>query len=251
MKKIILPLILSSTLTLSACQTSNDGTTNDWMGSAGSILNSGIFQTAAGAALSSSEISVGLREALRVGTDVVVNQLGRSGGFGNDPKIRIPLPSQLQQIDSALNTIGMGALTNDLKAKMNTAAEIATPRAKEYFISAISQMTIADAQSILSGQNDAATQYLRRTMGAQLSGDISPIIQSALNQAGAVQAYDRVVGQYASMPFMPDIKADLNAYVVDKAMDGIFYYVAQEEAAIRANPAKRTTEILRKVFGAQ
>jgi len=221
------------------------------MGSAGSILNSGIFQTAAGAALSSSEISVGLREALRVGTDVVVNQLGRSGGFGNDPKIRIPLPSQLQQIDSALNTIGMGALTNDLKAKMNTAAEIATPRAKEYFISAISQMTIADAQSILSGQNDAATQYLRRTMGAQLSGDISPIIQSALNQAGAVQAYDRVVGQYASMPFMPDIKADLNAYVVDKAMDGIFYYVAQEEAAIRANPAKRTTEILRKVFGAQ
>ena len=86
-------------------------------------------------------------------------------------------------------------------------------------------------------------------MGTQLAGDISPIIQNALNQAGAVQAYDRVMGQYATMPFMPDVKADLNAYVVDKAMDGIFFYVAKEEAAIRENPAKGTSEILRKVFG--
>jgi hypothetical protein len=199
--------------------------------------------------LSSTEISAGLREALTIGTSAVVSQLGQSGGFNLDPAIKIPLPGQLQSVDNALTKFGLGSLTADLKNRMNTAAEIATPRAKELFINAISQMTISDAQSILTGPNDAATSFLRRTMGAQLSTDIAPIVQNALSQAGAIQSYDKVMGQYAALPFMPDVKSDLNSYVVEKAMDGIFYYVAQEEAAIRANPAKRTTEILQKVFG--
>lgn len=250
MKKTIIPLILSSTLALSACQTSGAGTTaTDWLSTAQSVLNNPLLGNVATSALSSTEISAGLREALTVGTNTVVSQLGQSGGFNGDPAIKIPLPGQLQNVDDALTKFGLGSLTSDLKNRMNAAAEIATPRAKELFISAISQMTISDAQSILTGPNDAATSFLRKTMGGELSTDIAPIVQNALSQAGAVQAYDNVMGQYAALPFMPDVKADLNSYVVDKAMDGIFYYVAQEEAAIRANPAKRTTEILQKVFG--
>jgi hypothetical protein len=142
-------------------------------------------------------------------------------------------------------------LTNDLKTRMNDAAEIATPKAKSLFLDAISTMTITDAQDILFGADNAATNYLRSRMGSALGVEIEPIIQSALNQAGAVQAYDSVMGQYQSLPFMPDVKANLTNHVVDKALDGIFYYVAQEEAAIRNNPAKRTTELLQKVFAAQ
>lgn len=193
-------------------------------------------------------MTAGLREALSVGTNIVVNQLGQSGGFLNDSNIQIPLPSQLQKVDEALTAIGFGALTNDLKTRMNTAAEIATPKAKALFLDAISTMTIADAQDILFGADNAATSYLQSRMGSALGMEIEPIVQNALNQAGAVQAYDRAIGQYQNLPFMPDIKADLTNHVVDKALDGIFYYVAVEEAAIRNNPAKRTTELLQKVF---
>jgi hypothetical protein len=145
----------------------------------------------------------------------------------------------------------LGSMTDDLEMRLNSAAEAATPKAKALFINAISQMSIADAKGILTGPDNAATSYLRQTMGVELGTEMQPLIQSALSQAGAVQAYDQVVGRYASIPFMPDVKADLNDYVVGKALDGIFYYVAQEEAAIRQDPAKRTTELLQKVFAAQ
>jgi len=249
MKNTFLTLTLSSTLILSACQSSGTQGGTDWLSATQNIFGSELFQSTASSALSSSEISAGLREALKIGTNTVVAQLGRSGGFSNDAAIQIPLPSQLQTVDNALSKFGLGGLTSDLKSRMNDSAEIATPRAKELFFNSISKMTIDDAKSILTGPNDAATSFLRRTMGAELSTDIAPIIQSALNQAGAVQAYDKVMGQYASLPFISNVKTDLNSYVVNKTLDGIFYYVAQEEAAIRDNPAKRTTEILQKVFG--
>ena len=149
--------------------------------------------------------------------------------------------------------LGMNSLTSDLETRLNRAAEAATPLAKKYFISAIQNMTINDAQAILNGPQDAATQYLRRTMGVDLSRDIQPIITQTLSEAGAIQAYDAVANRYAQIPLVTalasDGKAQLNNYVTEKALDGIFYYVAQEEAAIRQNPAKRTTELLRKVFG--
>lgn len=199
--------------------------------------------------LSTEQIVSGLKEALRVGSSDVVSQLGKTGGFNLDPKIRIPLPATLAKVDTGLKTIGMGQLTDDLQVRMNNAAEQATAQALPLFINAIQQMTIADARSILSGQQDAATQYLRKTMGTELAQKIQPIVGTTLQQAGAVQAYDRVMGQYAAMPLVSGVKTDLNNFVTEKAMDGIFYYVAREEAAIRANPAKRTTEILRTVFG--
>ena len=212
------------------------------------LLNSPLAEQVAQSALSNAEIAQGLREALNVGTKTVVSQLGQSGGFSLDPNIKIPLPKSLQKIDDTLSKIGLNGLTDDLKSKINSAAELATPKAKALFMDAITSMSITDAKEILFGADNAATTYLRSKMGAGLTTEMQPLIQNALNQAGAVQAYDRVMGQYDALPFMPDVKSDLNNYVVDKALDGIFYYVAQEEAAIRANPAKRTTEILQKVF---
>ena len=249
MKNRFATILLSSTLTLSACQTNSDGQGVDFGSLAQGVLNSQLFQTTISSTLSNADITAGLREALNVGTDVVVNQLGQSGGFSMDPLIRIVLPDELNAVDKTLSKVGLDGLTKDLKNRMNAAAEIATPRAKELFVNAISSMTITDAKNILNGPNDAATQYLRKTMGAQLGTDMMPIIANALNQAGAVQAYDQVMNQYQNLSFMPNVKANLNDYVVDKTLDGIFYYVAQEEAAIRENPAKRTTELLKKVFG--
>lgn len=200
-------------------------------------------------ALTNSEITAGLREALNIGTGNVVRQVGVLNGFNLDPKIHIPLPPTLARVDSALSLIGMSSLTDDLELRLNRAAELAAPKAKDLFISAISQMTINDARQILSGPNDAATQFFRRTMGAQLGQEISPIVANTLASSGAIQAYDRALGQYSQIPLVANVKADLNQYVVDRALDGIFYYVAQEEAQIRENPAARTTELLRRVFG--
>lgn len=242
MKRI---LSLVSVLALGGCQT--DG----WQDTAQTLLNSpGLSAASANAgSLSVAQITAGLKEALNIGSNNVVSQLSKKGGFNLDPKIRIPLPDTLQKVDSALKPIGMSYLTEDLQNRMNGAAEAATAEVLPLFVSAIQKMTIDDARSILSGRQDAATQYLRKTMGAELSQKIQPIVASALTQAGAVKAYDNVVGQYEKMPFMPDVKANMNDFVTQKAMDGIFYYVAREEAAIRENPAKRTTDLLRTVFG--
>jgi hypothetical protein len=116
-------------------------------------------------------------------------------------------------------------------------------------VDAIAAMTIQDAAKILNGPDDSATQYFRKSMGPGLAKEMEPIVDSTLAEAGAVQAYDSMMGQYKAIPFMPDAKADLTDYVVDKGLDGIFHYVAKEEAAIRNNPAARTTDLLKKVFG--
>lgn len=239
---LITSLLISAALT-SAC------VSDDWQNTASSILNTQMGTSSSASSLTTAQITQGLKEALRVGTGTVVSQLGKSGGFNLDPKIRIPLPANLAKVDTALTAIGMGRLTDDLETKMNSAAELATVQAKELFLQSIQQMTIDDARQILSSQQDAATQYLRRTMGQELASRIQPIVQSTLAQTGAIKAYDTVTSQYAALPFVSGLKTDVNNYVAEKAMDGIFYYVAQEEAAIRQNPAKRTTEILKIVFG--
>jgi hypothetical protein len=230
----------------------------DWMGAAKNILNSTTTGARTGTntgadTLSQGDIATGLREALRVGTNAVVKRLGVINGFNLDPKVHIPLPKTLQRVDGALSAIGMASVGDDLELRLNRAAEAATPRAKELFIAAIQKMTIDDARKILSADPTAATQYLRRTMGAELARDMTPVVASSMAQVGAIGAYDRMAANYKSIPVVgaaiPDGKAQMTKYVVDRAMDGIFYYVGQEEAAIRANPAKRTTDILKKVFG--
>ena len=224
----------------------------DWLKTGKDLLGT-VGSTPADSAsdLTSSEIASGLKDALRVGTETVVNQLGQLDGFNADPAIHIPLPDSLNQVKSALSTIGMSSMMDDLELKLNRAAEEATPPAKKLFWDAISAMTLDDVQGIYNGPDDSATRYFQGKMSDPLAAEMQPIVEDALNQVGAIQSYDTVMGQYASLPFVPDVKADLNKYVVDKGMEGIFHYVAREEAAIRNDPLKRTTDILQKVFGAK
>jgi len=201
------------------------------------------------AGLSNSDMIAGLKDALRVGSENVVGRLGKTDGFNADPKIHIPLPESLQTVKSALSAVGMGSMMDDLELRLNRAAEMATPKAKRIFGNAIKSMNFADAKKILSGPDDAATRYFKGKMSTPLSDEMRPIVKKALSQAGAVQAYDSVMGKYQSLPFMPDVKANLTQHVVQLGLAGIFRYMAEEEAAIRKNPVKRTTSILKKVFG--
>jgi len=199
--------------------------------------------------LSNSDMIAGLKDALRVGSERVVGQLGKTDGFNADPEIHIPLPENLQSVKSALSAVGMGSMMDDLEVRLNRAAETATPKAKRLFGNAIKSMNFDDAKKILNGPDDAATQYFKGKMTSPLSDEMRPIVKKALNQAGAVQAYDSVMGKYQSLPFMPDVKANLTQHVVTLGLAGIFHYMAAEEIAIRKNPVKRTTSILKKVFG--
>lgn len=223
----------------------------DWLSKGQDLLKQTTQTDSEGVSLSSlsdSDITLGLKEALRVGSERVVDQLGSVDGFNNDSQIHIPLPQSLQIVKTTLNKAGMGGILNDLELKLNRAAEQATPQAKQLFWNSIEQMTLDDVQTIYNGPDDAATQYFKGKMSAPLRESMAPVVDETLNQVGAVQMYDQVMSQYQAIPFVPDVKTNLNSYVLDKGLDGIFYYLAQEEAAIRKDPVKRTTEILQKVF---
>jgi len=197
------------------------------------------------------EIGAGLKDALRVGSEQVVSRLGRVDGFNTDSTVHIPLPKQLDTVKSALGKIGMSGSLQDLELKINRAAEIATPKAKRLFSQAIADMKFDDVRAIYEGPQDAATKYFRTRMSPSLAEEMRPVVKSSLASVGALQVYDSVMKKYRSIPLVPDVKTDMTGYVVERGMDGIFYYMAQEEAAIRRNPARRTTELLRRVFGAK
>jgi len=225
-----------------------------WMDQIGGMINSGEKSQPTAtmpslAALSDSDMIAGLKDALRVGSANVIGQLSKLDGFNSDSKIHIPLPDSLQTVKSSLATVGMSGMMDDLELRLNRAAETATPKAKRIFSDAIQAMSFDDAKKILHGPSDAATRYFKDKMSKPLGEEMRPIIEKALQQAGAVQAYDSVMGKYRSMPFVPDVKANLTKHVLDLGLAGIFRYMAEEEAAIRKNPLKRTTNMLRKVFG--
>ena len=199
--------------------------------------------------LSTDDLQKAFKQALTKGSETVVNQLSMEDGFNGDKAIHIPLPKSLQKANSIMNKVGMGSLMDDLELKLNRAAEAATPEAKALFVNAVKKMSFEDAQKIYHGPQDSATQYLRSKTGTDLQAKMRPIIEKNLNSVGAVSAYERAVSEYKDLPFVPDVKANLLQHVTEKGMDGMFYYLAKEEAAIRQNPVKQTTEILKKVFG--
>lgn len=201
------------------------------------------------AALSDQEIGGGLREALKVGADAVVSNIGVLDGFNADPKIHIPLPDSLATVQSTLSRIGLSGMMDDLETRLNRAAETAAPEAREVLWQAIDEMTWDDARGILEGPDDSATRYLEAKMSSPLAERMRPIVDSSLREVGAVRAYDDAMGRYDAVPFVPDVKANLTDHVLQRALRGLFLYLGEEEAAIRQNPAKRTTDLLRKVFG--
>ena len=199
--------------------------------------------------LSNADISKAFKQALQIGSENVVKQLGKTDGFNADSLIHIPLPDDLKKIRKVLKKVGMERYADELELKLNRAAEAATPKAKALFVQSIKQMTFEDVKQIYNGPEDSATRYFKRKMSLALAKEMRPIVKKTISQVGAVNSYDKMIGKYKDLPFVPDVKADLTQHVVDKGMDGIFYYLAKEEAEIRKDPVRHTTDLLRKVFG--
>jgi hypothetical protein len=242
--------IISAVLVLVSLTIHTDCVEGSWWDKGVSIFDSLTKDTSLDKP-SRSDIGDAFKEALRIGSENVVKQLGQFDGFNADPKIHIPLPEELATVKTVLGKIGMSSIVEDLELKLNRAAEVATPKAKKLFWQAITEMTFDDVMNIYEGPDDSATQYFRDKMSPGLKKEMQPLVENSMSQVGAVQAYDTVIGQYSSLPFVPDVKADLTEYVLQKGIDGIFYYIAKEEAAIRRDPVKQTTELLKRVFGAQ
>jgi len=190
-----------------------------------------------GSSLSVTDIAAGLKEALKTGTGKVTAQLGAKDGFNADPLAHIPLPQSLQKVQSGLKMVGMSGLADDLELRLNRAAEAAAPKAKQIFWNSLEKMTVDDARAILNGPQDAATQYFQRTMSPDLRSAMRPVVDKTVAEAGAVKSLESVTA--AAKSFSPGM---------DYALSGMFSYLAKEEADIRQNPAKRTSDILRKVF---
>lgn len=209
-----------------------------------------MLQTAGGGngALSDSEIAAGLKEALATGTGRSVTRIGRTDGFWQAPALRIPLPESLGKAEKALRSLGQGRTVDEFHLSLNRAAEQAVPEAAAIFGAAIREMTLADARGILQGPDDAATTYFRRTTSAALTARFQPIVSKATASVGATRRYKDLTAKIGKVlpGFAP---TDLDAYVTERALAGLFTTLAEEERQIRQNPAARTTELLKKVFG--
>jgi hypothetical protein len=199
--------------------------------------------------LSSEDAAGGLRAALSQGIDTAVAQLGKPGGFLNDPKVAIPLPPALDKADRAMRMIGMSGEADSLHATMNHAAENAVAQAKPVFTQALHNMTLSDAKAILTGGDTAGTEYFRRATSAQLTQRFRPIVASATAKLRLAEQYDRVAGKAAQFGLIDSRDANLDDYVTAKALDGLFSRMADEERAIRKNPLGQASSLIRKVFG--
>ncbi len=192
----------------------------------------------------------GLKEALDVGTRQAVNSVSQKDGYLSNELIKIAMPTELQQASGLMRKFGLSALADEFEQSINHAAEAAAPQATNIIVGAIKEMSIEDANTILQGSDDAATQYFRDKTSAQLSELFRPSIESSLNQVGSTKYYNELTGQVAAVPLIGEtINLDLPGYVTEQALNGLFTVIAQEEKKIRENPAARTTELLKQVFG--
>ncbi len=201
-----------------------------------------------GQSLSAADISSGLKEALRQGASAVISRLGRADGFNADPQVHIPLPATLRSVQSGLKLAGLSGAADDLELKLNRAAESAAPQAKQIFLNALDRMSLDDARAILNGPKDSATQFFKRTMTPDLKIAMRPVVDRNVAEAGVVKSYEAMTASAKGLPMVDEGRAMLTDHVLDYALAGIFRYLAEEEAAIRSDPAKRSTELLRKVF---
>ena len=203
----------------------------------------------AGTPLTTEEVGRGLKEALINGISKGAGKASALDGYFLNPKIKIPFPSEAKKVENTLRDIGLGNEVDKFIKTLNRGAEEAAKEAKPIFVAAIKSMTIEDAWGILKGEQDAATQYLKRTTSTQLTQKFQPIIHNALQKVNATKYYGDLVTRYNKIPLVKKVNPDLDAYATEKAIDGLFLLIAEEEANIRANPVARTTDLLKKVFG--
>lgn len=195
------------------------------------------------------EISNGLKQALELGTDKSSDQLSAVDGFFKNAAVKILFPPEAQKVESTLRSIGLGKLADNVILSLNRAAEDAAGQAKPIFINAIKQMTLQDVTNILLGRQDAATQYFKRTTTQQLAASFKPVIQNSLNKVGATRYYSDAAAAYNRIPLVTKVNPNISDYVTQKAIDGLFVVIAQEELNIRQNLSARTTPLLQKIFG--
>ncbi|MCB2113105.1 MAG: DUF4197 domain-containing protein [Parvularculaceae bacterium] len=203
--------------------------------------------------LTQADAAAGIRAALNNGVSHAISTIGVRDGFLLNKLIRIPLPRRLENIQGSLSRFGLSGPLDTLEMQLNRGAEAAVPKARRIFVDAISSMSITDAVGVVRGGDNAATDYLKGRTFSPLTGLFTPIMTTALEQAGAIKTLDSLTARLKTIPLAPqlgaDAKDDLIRHGVQYGLDGMFVYIAREEAAIRANPAKRTSEILRRVFG--
>lgn len=191
-----------------------------------------------------------LKTALEKGSRAAVEQLGRENGFFGDARVKIPLPESLQRAERSLRRLGMGSYADELVLAMNRAAEAAVPEAKQLFVDAAKKMTVQDAKGILTGGETAGTEYFKRTTSEQLKKRFLPIVQRSTEKVGLAQTYNRYAQQAAAFGLVKTEHANLDTYVTQKALDGLYFMVAEEEKKIRKDPVGTASSILKKVFGA-
>ena len=201
--------------------------------------------------LSTAEVADGLKEALIKGISTGSDLASAVDGYFKNPEIKIPLPPEVQKVEDKLRQIGLGNQVDKFVMTLNRGAEDAAKEAKPIFIEAIRQMTIQDAWSILKGNDDAATQYLKRTTSGLLKAKFKPVINNSLQKVEATRYYSDIVNTYNKIPLTEDVNPNLDDYATDKAIEGLFVMIAKEEKNIRENPLARTTDLLKKVFAAQ
>lgn len=194
------------------------------------------------------EIGNALKQALELGTTNSSDKLSAVDGFFANAAVKILFPPQAQKAENTLRTLGLGKLADNVILSMNRAAEDAAKQAKPIFINAVKQMTLQDVTNILLGNQDAATQYFKRTTTAGLSDAFKPVVQNSLNKVGATKYYTDAATAYNKVPFVTKINPDITEYVTQKAIDGLFIQIALEELNIRQNLGARTTPLLQKVF---
>lgn len=237
MKRICLLLSLSILLTLSSCEVLNSGAVG------------GVLKDINLGNPTNTEISQALKQALEIGTRQGTSRLSEKDGFLGNLAVKILFPPEAQKVESTLRSLGLNTLADNIILSLNRAAENAAAEAAPIFISAIRQMTIADATNILLGDKDAATLYFKRTTTAELMKKFRPVVAQSLSEVNATKYWSDAIGQYNRIPLVKPIEADLTQYVAQKAIDGLFNEIAKEELKIRDNFSARNSVLLQKVFG--
>ena len=201
-----------------------------------------------GPGLSESKVASGLKQALQVGSENAVKIVGKPNGYFGNEAIKILMPKELHPLETGLRAVGFGPKIDEFILSMNRSAEAAAPAARKIFIDAILAMTFDDAKKILSGDNTAATEYFKQKTTGHLTDAFTPVVKKTMGENGVVRQFDALTEQYKNIPFANSKSLDIDHYVVSKALDGLFYELAEQEKQIRTNPAARTTDLLKEVF---
>jgi len=244
MKSTLRQLILLMTLTLLYVSI---GQSADFK----SILDNAKKAVGGDSSISTDEMIQGLKEALTIGTQNAVATVSKANGYYNNPDIIIPLPEEIEKAGKYLRLAGYGPKIDEFEQSMNRAAEQAAPEAKQIFLGAVKDMRIQDAQKILDGPDNAATSYFKDKTYTRLQEIFKPIVTDTMGQVGVTRQFQDINNKLSSIPFADKASVDLDQYVTDKSLDGLFFMLAEEEKKIRHDPASRVTDILKKVFGGQ